>query len=192
MREDHRREFTALEGLAASIRERCGLAVDDCVSLERLISLYVRLAVAHRQVTTLLELPSVSDDAIMELVHRAGSAEIPVRAALQRRLDILHRRWEGRRVARAEQLAIEHELATVAETVRWTYERIAMNSNSQLREELKELLESRDDDVDTLRELRALREEGGAKFDEKLEVRVALPAAEDDDVDRILQVARAS
>jgi hypothetical protein len=161
MSEEHRRELHALEKIAASLRERSDLSAhaDDFLGLERLIELYVRLAIAHRASRTALEMVGKTRlDEEISALEVSLVADRPHNAAIEKRLGILHMRREARRTAISEQIAIDHELAMIGHTLRWMEEQCAATGTESLRADLAFALASRERDAATLRELAALRE----------------------------------
>jgi hypothetical protein len=153
--ESHRQELVSLEALATSIVERCGASVEGCANVERLLELYVRIAIAHRGAANILDASGGTDVDFVraQRARLAGDAPGMVREALDRRLEVLERRSLARRAARDELAAMEHELATITDTLRWTYERVAATTNEALRDELRELLASPDRDAKVARAL---------------------------------------
>jgi hypothetical protein len=67
-------------------------------------------------------------------------------------------RRDARRAALDEQAAIAHDLAMIADTLRWMQEHCASAGTDALRAELAFALQSRERDAATLRELAALRD----------------------------------
>ena len=165
MSEEHRRELNALEKIAAALRERSDAATstDDFLGIDRLIELYVRLAIAHRASRSSLEVVGRTrlDEEIAALESCLVS-DRPRNASIEKRLGILHMRREARRAALDEQAAIDHELAMIGHTLRWMEEHCAAAGTDTLRSELEFALSSRERDAAALRELSALRD---AEFD---------------------------
>ena len=161
MSEEHRRELNALEKIAAALKERSDAATqaDDFLGIERLIELYVRLAIAHRASRSSLEVVGRArlDEEIAALESCLVS-DRPRNPCIEKRLNILHMRREARRAAIDEQAAIDHELAMIGHTLRWMEEHCAASGTEQLRTELNFALASRERDAATLRELSALRD----------------------------------
>ncbi|MDF2693864.1 MAG: hypothetical protein K0S65_2247 [Labilithrix sp.] len=156
-----RRELNALEKIAAALRERCDAAThtDDFLGIERLIELYVRLAIAHRASRSSLEVVGRTrlDEEIAALESCLVS-DRPRNASIEKRLGILHMRREARRTALDEQAAIDHELAMIGHTLRWMEEHCAAAGTETIRAELEFALSSRERDAAALRELSTLRD----------------------------------
>ncbi|HVJ90267.1 MAG TPA: hypothetical protein VM580_10725 [Labilithrix sp.] len=161
MSEEHRRELNALEKIAAALRERTAASpqAEDFLGIERLIELYVRLAIAHRASRNSLEV--VGRTRLDEEIAALESCLVSDRgrdAAIEKRLGILQMRREARRAAIDEQAAIDNELAMIGHTLRWMEEHCAATGTEGLRAELEFALSSRERDAATLRELSALRD----------------------------------
>ena len=161
MSEEHRRELNALEKIAAALRDRSDASAhtDDFLGIERLIELYVRLAIAHRASRSSLEVVGRTrlDEEIAALESCLVS-DRPKNPVIEKRLGILHMRREARRAALDEQAAIDHELAMIGHTLRWMEEHCAATGTETIRAELDFALASRERDAATLRELAALRD----------------------------------
>jgi hypothetical protein len=163
MSEVHRRELQSLEKIAASLYERSDMAAQghapDCTGIERLIELYVKLAIAHRVSCNSLEvIDHRPDEELATLEARAAHAERPQREWMDKRLEILRMRREARRAALDEQAAIRHDLALIGDTLRWMQESCASAGTENMRAELDFALTTRERDAATLRELATLRE----------------------------------
>jgi hypothetical protein len=161
MSEPHRRELHALEKIAASLYERSDTAsqAEDCIGIERLIELYVRLAIAHRASCNSLEvIDHRPEDEIASLEMGAAADSHAHREWMHRRLEILQRRREARSAALDEQASIRHELALIGDTIRWMQETCASSGTEKLRAELEFALANRERDAQTLKDLSALRE----------------------------------
>jgi hypothetical protein len=161
MSEVHRRELQSLERIAASLYERSDAVANgtDCTGIERLIELYVKLAIAHRASQSSLEaVDHRPDEEIASLEARMAHSDRPQRAWIDRRLEILRMRREARRTALDEQAAIRHDLALIGDTLRWMQESCATAGTESMRSELDFALTSRERDASTLRELATLRE----------------------------------
>jgi hypothetical protein len=162
MSDAHRRELNSLERIAAALRERADMSpnADDCMGVERLIELYVRLAIAHRASCASLDVVGNArlDEELAALEARAAGENRSQREWLDRRLAILRMRRDARRAALDEQTAITHDLAMISDTLRWMQENCAASGAEALRAELEFALASRERDAATLRELSSLRE----------------------------------
>lgn len=161
MSEEHRRELNALEKIAAALRERADAATnsEDFLGIERLIELYVRLAIAHRASRSSLEVVGRTrlDEEIAAL-ESCMVSDRPRNPSIEKRLDILQMRRSARRAAIDEQAAIDHELAMIGHTLRWMEEHCAASGMESLRSELEFALSSRERDAAALRELSSLRD----------------------------------
>jgi hypothetical protein len=159
MSEAHRRELANLECIAASLRDRTDTASadEDCLGVERLLELYVRIAIAHRASQTSLSLVGGArpDEELDGLTALASSSRRPM---LDRRLEILRLRSEARRAALEEQVAMTHDLAMIADTIRWMQESVAATPATTMRRELEFAYAGRERDLATLRDLASLRD----------------------------------
>jgi hypothetical protein len=158
MSEAHRRELANLECIAASLRDRTDTASsdEDCLGVERLLELYVRIAIAHRASQTSLSLVGgARPDEELDGLSALASSRRPM---LERRLEILRLRSEARRAALEEQVAMTHDLAMIADTIRWMQESAAATPASTLRRELEFAYAGRERDLATLRDLASLRD----------------------------------
>ncbi len=166
MSEAHRRELQSLEKIAAALRERAegNEPSDDCVGVERLIELYVRLAIAHRASCTSLEVVGNNArlDEELAALERANTDGRQQREWIERRLTILRMRRDARRAALDEQTLISNDLAMIGDTLRWMQENTAAAGTESLRSDLEFALASREQDAATLRELAQLHD---ADFD---------------------------
>lgn len=163
MSEEHRRELNALEKIAAALRERShpSTHADDFLGIERLIELYVRLAIAHRASRSSLEVVGRTRlDEEISALESCLVSDRPQNPVIEKRLGILHMRRDARRAALDEQAAIDHELAMIGHTLRWMEEHCAASGTEGLRAELAFALSSRERDGATLRELSALHDSG--------------------------------
>jgi hypothetical protein len=161
MSEVHRRELQSLEKIAASLHERsdAGGAGLDCTNIERLIELYVKLAIAHRASCNSLEvIDHRPDEELAMLEARRAGATLQDSTWMDRRIEILRLRKDARHVALAEQAAIRRDLSMIGDTLRWMQESCASAGAESMRGELEFTLASRERDAATLRELASLRE----------------------------------
>ena len=166
MSDHHRRDLAELERITSALRTRTELPDHfDVLGFEELIALYVRLSVAHRSTVEALNATTAPparmapEEEVGPLETAMSRASGPVAEALQRRLSAARRRVEARRKARAELNAIDADLATIADTIRWVQERCAGAEIPSLRRELDVALGTVGRDVETLRELCALRDD---------------------------------
>jgi hypothetical protein len=165
MSDAHRRELHVLERIAAALRERVDAAgaasgTEDCFGIERLIELYVRLAIAHRASVRSLEVVGSSriEEELLVLEARLATAASPQRERIERRVAMLRMRRDARLAAIEEQSAIEHDLSMISETLRWMQEKCASGGTDGLRAELDFALASRERDVAAMSELATLRD----------------------------------
>jgi hypothetical protein len=194
MSEAHRRELQSLEKIAAALRERTDSegTTDDCAGVERLIELYVRLAIAHRASCSSLEVVGSNSrlDEELATLERASADNRPQREWIERRLAILRMRRDARRAALEEQAAIANDLAMIGDTLRWMQENCAAAGTEGLHADLEFALASRERDASTLRELASLRD---TDFDASVirlgrdpaprpQLRIAVPTQPGDDL----------
>lgn len=212
MSEEHRRDFGELEQIVSNLRIRMDLPSDggDVAGLEDLAELYLRLALAHRAAADALTRAghvASTDDverARALLTHAADlddDGDVGVDAALARRLDILRLRADTRRRARRAQRAIEIDLATVGDAIRWMSEYCATAGADAPRCELASRLATTRESADIARELISLASEPAFGVIERmpgsmlhgpdastttatLQTRVAEPPAEDSTSER--------
>lgn len=107
----------------------------------------------------------------------ANDVDSSVKAAMERRLDILRLRWEARERARRDLHAIEVDLAAIGDVIRWIDEHCATAGLESARLDLAARLAGSRSSAEMIRELCALRAEmtvDTAAFD----VRSPLPSAE--------------
>ncbi len=160
MSESHRYDLERIELFAAQIRERTGCAEpNDLLGVERLIALYVRLAIAHRESSAVF--PGAARHDIAQQIASASrkheNATGPIRDRLCQRLWILRSRSVVISKSHEEREAIEEELATILEVVRYLYERCATMDTSSATVELAELVETATQAAMLARELAAVR-----------------------------------
>lgn len=188
MSPEHRSELEYLERLGAQIRERgeafddgSDTVVDGWLGLERLLALYVRLAIAHRaSADSFRAVDRTQLDAhIGKLRALQEVASDPSREWIDRRLAILQRRAEAWDRARIEQELLTHQLATIGELVRWMHEQCATSQTESVRVELEDMLASWEQNGTTLHELSTLCDNGEEIDPRVLELgREPLPAPE--------------
>jgi hypothetical protein len=160
MSDAHRCDLERIELLASQIRERTGCAEPcDLLGVERLVGLYVRLAIAHRESVTVF--PGAARNEISQQIASAArlheTATGPVRDRLCQRLWILRSRSVVIAKGHEEREAMEEELATIVEVVRYLYERCATAEMGGATAELRELVENAAQTAVLARELSTVR-----------------------------------
>jgi hypothetical protein len=149
--EHQRVEFEELERLTLEVRERSRLtahadaapelAIERWLGLDRLLVSYVRLAVAHRrnaesfgvEKRAALEAQLTRLDAVRPSSTRAC-------ASVERQRGILAARERTWARARDEREVFAHELATIANVIRWVHELCALVPRSTTEAEIDEVL----------------------------------------------------
>ena len=174
----HRAELEQLERLAVAIRKRCGrdgkgcaaatdVAVEHWLELEKLLSLYIQTAIAHRDAT--ISFPTEDHAALViateqmrvTTFERGGSTE----ACLRRRAAILQSRRETWTQAVTERDLLAQELSTVVDLVHWMHEICAVARGGSVRLEMEQVLASWDLSGDALREVSTLCRTDGEPID---------------------------
>jgi hypothetical protein len=164
----HRAELAQLERLALAVRDSCGRrdacplaarerAAEDWLELERLLALYMQLAIVHlrnaevfrAEHRTALEIESEQVKRIAYL--RRGPAD----AWLERRCAVLQRRRETWAQATYEGDVLLQELGTISDVVWWMYELCALAPGDVVRSEVEDVLASWESNGATLREVSA-------------------------------------
>jgi hypothetical protein len=139
MSDAHRNELERLEELAERIRERGELdteadadaAMERWLGLDRLLELFVRLAVAHRRNSESFSTVerSALEDRIARLEHVPVAAmSEATRASVARRRAVLERRRETWTRALEEREVLAQELATISDAIRWMHELCATSA----------------------------------------------------------------
>jgi hypothetical protein len=144
MSDRHRREFITLENRVAHIRDRVALGPsDDALGLRRLLAGYLKLALAHKQAYTALQMSdrAVLSAEIERLERLQTTSSSRVRSLERRRLALARQRavvWDRNR----ENLAmIETQLATIADVVHLIHDRsIAPLESETLERDIEQLL----------------------------------------------------
>lgn len=165
----HRGELAQIEQLATEIRKRCGyreegslaapdLAVDRWLELEKLLALYVQLAVAHRDIADSFRAQdrATLDVEIEEMKALASERRGPRSTRLERRSAILERRRETWRHAARESDLIVQELSTIVNLLRWMQEVCTVGSGGSVHAEFEEALAAWESNGATLREVSTL------------------------------------
>jgi hypothetical protein len=160
MSDAHRCDLERIELFASQIRERTGCAEPcDLLGVERLVALYVRLAIAHRESVAVF--PGAARNEISQQIASAArmheTATGPVRDRLCQRLWILRSRSVVIAKGHEEREAMEEELATIVEVVRYTYERCATADTATATAELREIVENAAQTAMLARELSTVR-----------------------------------
>jgi hypothetical protein len=161
MSETHRRELHALETIGTSLMKRSGTdsLPDDCIGVERLIKLYVKFAIAHRESCDALHMIcNRPEDEIAGLEMNMSKHQSQIDKWVKRRLILLQKRRTARAAAIVEQTTIIHKLGLISDTVRWMQEECASTDATKLYDELDFALSNNDRDIQTLKEFTALHE----------------------------------
>jgi len=162
---EHRHELTHLEATAALVRTSTGTADDgldeDVLGLDHLLAAYVRLALAHSETAESLRLadarrPGAEELAALE-ARRVGTRGANLEA-LDRHVAVLRARVRANHTARDEQAAMEHDLATIAESIRLMREHCAAARSESVRSEVMRTVEVGCGDAALLRDLSVLNE----------------------------------
>lgn len=165
----HTAELAQLEYLAACIRRRCehggaaplaapDPAVERWLGLDRLLALYVNLAIAHR---FNVEAFRAEDRAALEVENEhlntlAGARRGPSEVWIERRRSVLQRRHETWVRATEERDLIVHALATIAGVIRWMHELCLVVLSDSVRSEVEDVLASWESNGAALREVSTL------------------------------------
>jgi hypothetical protein len=198
MSASHRGELEQIERLAGGIRTRCGhdgekgalaapaLAVEHWLELERLLALYVQLAVAHGYIAdSFHEEDGATLDAAIEEMKALASERRGQRSDwLEGRAAILQRRRETWMHAAHERDLIVQKLSTIVDLVRWMHEVCTVVSAGSVGSEFEDLLASWEANGETLREVSTL-----CRVDEEL-VNPAVLALGREEMARREKVAR--
>ncbi len=164
----HRDELERLEQLAARIGQRCGRshagssspregAVERWLGLEKLVALYVELAVTHASIADAFRVEDWRAlEAEIERTKGMDGSHGPTSAQVERRAAILRRRHDTWMDAAAESERIAHELSTIVDVVRWMHEVCAVAQSGLSRPRIDEALAGWEANAVTLREVSAL------------------------------------
>lgn len=163
MTDDHRREFNDLEATAALVRRSTGAETDttDCLGIERLLAAYIRIALAQRATAGCMHSgigTRPCEDELAALETERDRARGAPKAALDRRLAVVRARAEAQRAAREEQLALDHDLATISHTIRWMREHCAFSHSEAVRSETMQLVDLDRSNAALLRDLTSLND----------------------------------
>lgn len=163
MSEEHRRDFGELEQIVSNLKIRMDLSPDrgDVWGLDDLSELYLRLALAHRTAKDALARAGslAAEDDVKRAMARHLEADDEgddIEASLARRLDVLRLRANARRRARTTQRALEMDLATVSDAIRWMSEHSASAGAEIPRSLVWSRLESARINADSVHELCSL------------------------------------
>jgi hypothetical protein len=151
MSDEHRAMLDVLERRADEIKSAAGDA-DDWLGVQRLIALYVRLAIAHRASTLAFsDADQVEITAQLAYLERERETAAPEQQGwLGQRLAILRRRRDLSVDAHAQRETIRHQLATISELIRWMHDQHAAVDNRAATAELSEILEGCERNVTAL------------------------------------------
>jgi hypothetical protein len=166
MSDEHRMELEHLERLVARIRAQSspngeidGSLDDDWPGLGRLLSTYVRLAIAHRAAGELFPLMERQrleiEAAYLETSFQQATAD-DVRAWVAKRAEIVRNRLNVCEQSRAEREIVGHQLATISELIRWMHEESSRPDTATHRTELEEALRGWERNGVALRQLTTL------------------------------------
>lgn len=162
MSEEHRAMLEVLERRADEIRFAAGCAgdSDDWLGVQRLIALYVRLAIAHRSSTLAFSTADQVEIAaqIAYLERERENASPAQQEWLSQRLALLHRRRDLSAEAHAERETIRHQLATIAELIRWMHDQHSRVDHSAATAELSEILSGSEHSVTALYRIASIRD----------------------------------
>ena len=144
MSDRHRREYITLEHRVAHIRNRVTFRPDeDALGLRRLLAGYLKLALAHRQAHTALQLSDrgTLSTEIQRLEAQRPQASSKLRTLQDRRLALARQRavlWDRNR----ENLAtIEAQLSTIADVIHLIHDRsIAPLETETIERDIDQLL----------------------------------------------------
>lgn len=144
MAPEHRGELDVLESFAAVIRTRtgCGIEREDWLGIDGLLTLYMRLAVAHRQNTHVLSLePPANLERQLAMVERARAAAPEARREhIDQHLAILQRRCELRTKTEERRSTIACDLAALADLVRCLHDECVSVDGASLSSEVPEAI----------------------------------------------------
>jgi hypothetical protein len=152
----HRDELAVLESRVETIRVRTGCGVDrqDWLGVDGLLTLYVRLAVAHHQSTRALSHESAAD-----LERQLASIEVARRSAseaglprMEQHAQIVQRRRQLRAAAEERRSIIACDLAAIADLVRCLHDECVSVDGASASSEVPETI------ADGLRSAAALGE----------------------------------
>jgi hypothetical protein len=143
------------------------MAVEHWLELEKLLSLYIQTAIAHRDAT--ISFPAEEHAALVVATEqmrviafeRGGSTD----ACLRRRAAILQSRRENWTQAVTERDLLAQELSTIVDLVHWMHEICAVAWGGSVRLEMDRVLASWDPSGDALREVSALCRTDGEPLD---------------------------
>jgi hypothetical protein len=163
MSEGHRQELARIEGLldktsanAARQGAMIPLAVTEPLGNARLLTSYIRLAIAHRACEESLAMTNrhVLEGTIRSLEAAVGTGAERTRRLVQRRLGIAYRRAECWSRTRDSLEAIGHQLATISELVLLLHqESLAPTGTAWGTVEVDRILADFEDGEGALREL---------------------------------------
>lgn len=173
----HRMEMEELEAIVEAIRTRTGCALDreDWLGLDGLLTLYLRLALAHRKSTEAAFSSAATSD-IDRLIAVAEHARSLAPAAARPRVDqhvvILERRRALKAMMEERRAVLSCDLAAVADLVRCLHEECVAAEGASASGEVPDAIEEAMRSASAVGELAMLR----ASFVDELDVRdVAVP-----------------
>jgi hypothetical protein len=123
----HRMEMEELESIVEAIRQRTGCALDreDWLGLDGLLTLYLRLSLAHRKSTEAVFSSSATSDIermIAVAEHARGMAPLAARPRVDQHVVVLQRRRALKAMMEERRAVLSCDLAAVADLVRCLYE----------------------------------------------------------------------
>jgi hypothetical protein len=164
-----RDELEVLEGLVAGIRRRCESSpggaratpdptIERWLGLQKLLALYVELAVTHEcNVTTFCARDRAALEWEGEQVWISGLGCEVSDPWFARRQAILRRRQETWQQATQERAVLVHGLATISGAIRWMHELCGVVVGDAIRSEVDDVLAAWESSGATLHELSSLR-----------------------------------
>lgn len=170
MSESHRDELEHLEQLAARIRMRLApggaddaseVHADEWLGLGALLSMFARLAIAHRAAGDLYRFGEAR--ALEERVATLDSMRVTsgddAALWLDRRLAILKNRIAVCAKVERDRELLDQQLGTIGELIRWMHAQCARPNVDSLRAELEDALHGWHQTAEPLREVCTLRDE---------------------------------
>ena len=141
----HRTELEELESIVGAIRIRTGCAVDrdDWLGMDGLLTLYLRLALAHRKSTEAAFSCAGSADLERQVTNAAyarSTAPAAARPRIEQHLTILQRRRELRAAMEDRRSVIACDLAAIADLIRCLYEECVTADGASASSEVPEAI----------------------------------------------------
>jgi hypothetical protein len=141
----HRSELEELEAIAGAIRFRTGCAVDrdDWLGMDGLLTLYLRLALAHRKSTDAAFSCAGSvnlDRQVTNVAYARSTASAAARPRIEQHLAILERRRELKASMEERRSVIACDLASIADLVRCLHEECVAADGASASSEVPEAI----------------------------------------------------